>query len=114
MLGLHSWHVINHAPWHDDDEWVHLARISVNKEGTKHKKPLQAPVSIEHLSGLLRVIDLSNPFYAAVFAIALCTFFACRCLGKTTVMVAAAFDEQYHVLRSTAYVSFIGTLLPLV
>ena len=79
-----------------------------------HQTQEASPGSCEHLSGLLCVIDLSNPFHAAVFAIALCTFFACRCLGETTVMVAAAFDEQYHVLRSTAYVSFIGTLLPLV
>ncbi|KIM41795.1 hypothetical protein M413DRAFT_27368 [Hebeloma cylindrosporum] len=100
MSGLRSWHVVNHAPWYGDDEWVHLARISANKEGTKHKRPLRAPVSIEHLSALLRAIDLSNPFHAAVFAIALCTFFGCRRLGEITVTVASAFDEQYNVLRS--------------
>lgn len=111
MSGLRSWHVVNHAPWYGDDEWVQLARVSANKEGTKHKKPLRAPVSIEHLSALLRVLDLSNPFHAAVFAIALCTFFACRRLGETTVTTAAAFDEQYNVLRSTVYVSFFMSMV---
>jgi len=101
MSGLRSWHVVNHAPWYGDDEWVHLACISANKEGTKHKRPLRAPVSIKHLSALYHVIDLSNPFHAAVFAIALCTFFGCRRLGETTVSTAAAFNKQYHVLRST-------------
>ena len=106
MSGLHSWHVVNHAPWYGDDEWVQLARVSANKEGTKHKKPLRAPVSIEHLSALLRILDLSNPFHAAVFAIALCTFFACHHLGETTVTMAVAFDEQYNMLHSTVYVPF--------
>lgn len=27
LSGLRSWHIINHAPWYGDDEWVHLARI---------------------------------------------------------------------------------------
>ena len=102
MSGLRSWHVMNHAPWYGDDEWVQLARTSANKEGTKHKQPLRAPVSIEHLSALLRVIDLSNPFHAAVFAVALCAFWACRRLGEIVVTTAAAFDERYHVLRSAA------------
>ena len=50
MSGLHSWHVMNHAPWCGDDDWVHLACTSANKKGTKHKLTPHAPVSIEHLS----------------------------------------------------------------
>jgi hypothetical protein len=106
MSGLHSWHVINHAPWYGDDDWVHMARISMNKEGTKHKKPLRAPVSIEHLSCLCCAIDLLNSFHAAVFSVALTTFFGCRHLGETTVTTAAAFDERYHILCSAVYVFF--------
>ena len=49
LAGLHSWHIMNHAPWHGDN-WVHLACTSANKEGTKHKLALHAPVSMEHLS----------------------------------------------------------------
>jgi len=100
MSGLHSWHVVNHAPWYGDDNWVQLACTLANKEGTKHRKPLRAPVSIEHLSCLRHAIDLSNSFHAAVFSAALATFFGCRRLGETTVTMAAAFDERYHVLRS--------------
>ena len=37
LAGLRSWHIMNHAPWHGDDSWVHLARTSANKEGAKHK-----------------------------------------------------------------------------
>ena len=105
LAGLRSWHLVNHAPWHGDDDWVHLARTSANKEGTKHKLALRAPVSIEHLSCLRRSLNLSSPFHAAVWAVALTTFFGCRRLGETTVTVGAAFDPKYHVLRSTTYVS---------
>ena len=77
LAGLRSWHIMNHAPWHDDDSWVHLARTSANKEGTKHKLAPCAPVSIEHLSCLRRTLDLTNPFHAAVWAVTVVTFFGC-------------------------------------
>ena len=108
LSGLRSFHLVNHAPWSGDDEWVHFARTSANKEGTEHKRPLRAPVSIEHLSCLRRALDLSNPFHAAVWAVALCTFWGCRRLGEITVSTAAAFDERYHVLRSTSYVALLS------
>jgi hypothetical protein len=107
LSGLRSWHIMNHAPWHGDDSWVHLAHTSANKEGTKHNLAPHAPVSIEHLSCLRRALDLSNPFHAAVWAVALVTFFGCRRLGETTPTTAAAFDSKYHVLRSTMYVFFL-------
>jgi len=104
MAGIRGWHHANHAPWYGDDEWVHLARISANKEGTQHKRTVRAPVSIEHLVALRRAITLSDPFHAAVWAVALCTFFGCRRLGETTVSVGAAFDSKYHVIRGVPYV----------
>jgi len=68
---------MNHVPWYGDDAWVHLAHTSANKEGTKHIHAPHAPVSIEHLSCLHRSIDLSNPYHAAIWAVALVTFFGC-------------------------------------
>jgi hypothetical protein len=109
LAGLRSWHIMNHAPWYGDDSWVHLARISANKEGTKHKLALRAPVSIEHLSCLRRALHLSNPFHTAIWAVALVTFFGCRRLGETTLTVAAALDPKFHVMRSTKYVYFLTT-----
>jgi len=110
LSGLCSWHVMNHAPWHGDDNWVHLACTSANKEGTSHKLALWAPISIEHLSCLCCALDLSNPFHAAVWAVALMTFFGCRRLGETTLAIAAAFDPKYHILCSTKYVLFSITM----
>ena len=100
LSGIHAWHVINHAPWFGDDKWVQLAWVFVNIEGTKHEHPLCTPISIEHLLALHHTLNLSTPFHAAVWALALCTFLGCQWLGELTVTTAAAFDERYHVLHS--------------
>ena len=104
MSGLRSWHIVHHAPWYGDDDWVKLARVSANKEGTSHKLPLRSPISIEHLLALHRVLNISNPFHAAIWAAALAAFWGCRRLGEIIVAVATAFDPKYHVLRSAMYV----------
>lgn len=101
ISGLKAWHDINDAPWNGDHPWIKMARISANKEGTSHKRPLRAPVSIEHLLTLRNAINLSDPFHAAVWAVALCTFFGCRRLGELVVTRASAFDMKYNVSRST-------------
>jgi hypothetical protein len=104
LSGIRAWHLANHAPWYGDDKWVQMARISANKEGSRHKRPLRAPVSIEHLLALHRAITPSNHFHAAIWAVALVTFFGCRRLGETTVNSISSFDPCLHVLRSAEYV----------
>ena len=111
LSGIRAWHLINHAPWFGDDKWVHMARISANKEGSRHKRPLRSPVSIEHLLALRRAISLSNHFHAAVWAVALVTFFGCRRLGEIAVASVSAFDPSLHVLRSAVYVCLISLIL---
>ena len=104
LSGIRAWHLTNHAPWYGDDKWVQMARISANKEGSRHKRPLRAPVSIEHLLALQKAITPSNHFHAAIWAVALVSFFGCRRLGETTVTSVSSFDPNYHVLRSAKYV----------
>ena len=104
MSGLRSWHIVHHAPWYGDDDWVKLACISANKEGTSHKLAPRSPISIEHLLALRRILDISNPFHAAIWAAALAAFWGCRRLGEIIIAVATAFDPKYHVLRSATYV----------
>ena len=101
LSGIRAWHVVNHAPWFGDDEWVHLARVSANKEGTKHKRSLRAPVSIEHLLALRRALNISTPFHAAVWALALCTFFGCRRLGKLVLPLLL------HLMKSIMFFALL-------
>jgi hypothetical protein len=108
LSGIRSWHLVNHAPWYgEDDPWVDFAHKAANKEGAKHKRPLRTPISIEHLACLRGAISLSDPFHAAVWAVALCTFWGCRRLGETTISVEASFNESYHVLQSPVSVNFM-------
>jgi hypothetical protein len=107
LSGIRAFHLVNQAEWPGDNAWVKMARTSANKEGSHHKRPLRAPVSIEHLLALSRSISLSNPFHAAVWAVALTTFFGCRRLGETTVATMLSFDERLHVLRSVEYAILI-------
>ena len=104
LSGIRAWHLTNHAPWYGDDGWVKMARISANKEGSRHKRPLRSPVSIEHLLALRRAINKSNHFHAAVWVVALVTFFGCRRLGEIILTSVSSFDSNFHALRSTMYV----------
>ena len=111
LSGIRAWHLANHAPWYGDDNWVQMARVSANKEGSRHKRALRAPVSIEHLLVLLSALTLSLSFHAAVWAVALVTFFGCRRLGETTVSSMSSFDPCLHVLRSAEYVYTLSFIL---
>jgi hypothetical protein len=103
LSGICAWHLANHTQWFGDDKWVQMARTSVNKEGTHHKRSLRSPVSIEHLLALRRAVILSHSFHAAVWAVALISFFGCHRLGETTVPSSSGFDPRYHAPRSMVY-----------
>ena len=98
LSGIRAFHLVNRAEWLGDDAWVKMARISASKEGSRHRRPLRSPVSIEHLLTLLRALNLPNPFHAAVWAVATTTFFGCRRLGETLITSVSSFNEKYHVL----------------
>ena len=53
---------------------------------------------------LRRALTPSNHFHAAIWAVALVTFFGCRRLGETTVNSGSSFNPSLHVLRSAEYV----------
>ena len=95
LSGIRAWHVMHHAEWHGDHEWVHNARISANKEGTQFKRPPRAPVSLDHLRLLYDALDLSHSFHAAIWAVATITFFGCRRLGM-------------HLLFTLSHTTFIS------
>ena len=101
LADLRLWHILNRAPWYGNDDWVCLARTTAGKQGTAFKRPLWAPVSLEHLHTLRRSLDITDPFHAAVWATALTTFFGCQRLGETTVKSLASFDPAFHVTCNT-------------
>lgn len=102
LSGVHSWHLVNHAPWHgENDPWVKFAHTTANKDGASLKRPPRSPVSIEHLICLKRALNMKNPWHAAIWAVATCTFWGCRCLGETTVSKETDFDSKFNVTRGS-------------
>jgi hypothetical protein len=57
---------------------------------------------MEHLLVLRKALDLSISFHAAVWAVALVSFFGCRRLGETTIPSINNRDPKYHALASTS------------
>lgn len=100
MSGLKAWHEVCGAPWYGEDRWVKLARRTANKEGASFKKDQRAPVTVQHLFALHSRLNLSDPFDAAVWAVAVIAFWACRRLGELTIPSINAFDVTYHVTRA--------------
>ena len=99
-----SLHTINHAPWYGDDKWVHLCHTVANCEGTSqsHEKPPCPPASLNHLRVLHQALDLTLPFHAAVWDVALTTFcqWGCHCLGELTVLNLSSIDPTFNVTHS--------------
>ena len=44
LSGLKVWHEYCGAPWHGNDAWVHMARVTANKEGTVFKRKPRDPI----------------------------------------------------------------------
>lgn len=101
LSSIRMWHTVNHAPWHGDDERLHLVRKAADKLGNKFKRPVRPPVSLDHLRTLYSHLNLSDPFHAAVWATATVSFFGCRRLGETTVPSPNTCDPSSHCTRST-------------
>lgn len=100
LLGLRSWHIINHAPWFGDDEYLHLIRRAADKQGILFKRPMHPPVTLDHLHCIRSSLDLDNPFHAAIWATVTTSFFGCCRLGETTVPSAESFNPSLHCSRS--------------
>ncbi|KAF5363223.1 hypothetical protein D9758_008409 [Tetrapyrgos nigripes] len=71
-------------------------------EGVIHKCKPRSPVTLHHLIALWKALDFSIPFHVAVWAVAVITFWACRCLGETTIPLEAKFDPKFHITNETA------------
>jgi hypothetical protein len=91
LSGIRAWHILQQVEWHGDHEWVSNARVTAHKEGTSFKRPLRAPVSLEHLHVLRCHLNLTIPLHAAIWAVATTTFFGCRRLGISLFIVLKLF-----------------------
>jgi hypothetical protein len=102
LNGLRLWHLFNRAEWFGKDEWLTMLRRTAAKEGVIFRKKPRGPITLEHLRALRRVLDLSLPLHAAIWATATAAFWGCRRLGELLIKTLASFDPVRHVSRATS------------
>ncbi|KAL1696574.1 hypothetical protein GGG16DRAFT_42781, partial [Schizophyllum commune] len=102
ICGLELWHTINHAPWHGNSHLVRLVKRAVTKAGVALKRPPRPPVLLAHLDTLRESLNLDLPRDAAIFALALATFWGCRRLGELVPESAKSYDPTRHLPCNTA------------
>ncbi|KAJ3764936.1 hypothetical protein FB446DRAFT_795556 [Lentinula raphanica] len=109
ISGIRSWHILNHAPWPEDSNWLKLARRAANVKGSHLKRLPRPPITLNHLVALRNNLDLDTSFHCAIWAIALACFWGCRRLGELTIPSSSSFDPKLHVSRTGSisdYISF--------
>ncbi|KAJ3754037.1 hypothetical protein EV360DRAFT_1767, partial [Lentinula raphanica] len=70
LSAIQAWHVLAGAPWPIDSKLLKLARKGARTAGTHLKRPQRNPITLAHLLALHSVIDPSNSFHSAVWAVA--------------------------------------------
>ena len=106
LNGLRLWHILNNAEWNGKHKWISSLKRTADKEGVVFKKPLRNPITVEHLRALRRNLDLSIPMHAALWAVAVIAFWACRRLGKLLPKYGSNFNSILHVSRSTRIIFY--------
>lgn len=78
IAGVGYWHTINGFPWRYNDMRMLKAVCENAEKRAPPAKPPRPPVTVAHLRALLRGMDTSDAFDAAMFAVACCAFWGCR------------------------------------
>ncbi|KAI0647832.1 hypothetical protein C8Q79DRAFT_999404 [Trametes meyenii] len=95
LAGLAVWHALNGAKWQGS------TMVAYTKKGAKKLEPpptpKRPPVTLEHMHALFARLTLADTFDAAVFAVACCAFWGCRCLGELVVPSRGGFEDGKHV-----------------
>jgi hypothetical protein len=108
IAGVHTWHDINQALWLAGDMLRRAKAGTVKLTPSTLVQPKRNPVTVAHLHALLRALDLSNLFNAAVWAAACFAFWGCCRLGEV-VTPGALSDDKDKCARRGAPQSFMET-----
>ncbi|KAI0037486.1 DNA breaking-rejoining enzyme [Auriscalpium vulgare] len=99
VSGLALWHRINGAPWLGSTG-LQAALAGVKKNApTSSKRPPRPPVTFQHITALLRGLDLTNTRDAAIWAASSVAFWSICRLGELVPVSADVFTADKHVAR---------------
>ncbi|KAG2143567.1 uncharacterized protein EDB93DRAFT_1251982 [Suillus bovinus] len=103
LARIHFWHNLHSAPWHGRVLLCTVTSSLAKVVLPSSKRPCRPPVTLEHMHTLVRLLDLSNAFDAAVLAVASTTFWSCCRLGQLLIDSANSFDFTCHAPRNALY-----------
>lgn len=108
LSAIRAWHIAQGWPpplSKDDYERINFSlRGLARLQGTSRKRPPRPPVTLAMLAALKQVLDLTDPFDAAVWAAASCALWGMMRFGEVSVSSRAAFCGSKHLKRCDALV----------
>ncbi|KAF8812614.1 hypothetical protein BYT27DRAFT_7086816 [Phlegmacium glaucopus] len=101
FYAIHAWHILHGAPWR-----MNTAEMKAALDGAtliappSSKRPKWIPLTVA--VGILRVrlLNLTKPLDAAVYACLTTTFYSAARLGEFTVSALKAFNPVHHIKPS--------------
>ncbi|KAG2153402.1 hypothetical protein DEU56DRAFT_720955, partial [Suillus clintonianus] len=98
FYAVRAWHLVHGMPWSGNQAEHSLALTGAARLAPPtSKRPKRAPFTIQLISALHSVMDLSQPLAAAVFACLTTSFFTLARTGEFTVPSLTSFDPHVHV-----------------
>ena len=83
------------------DLWVSFSLDSKSISNIIFRKPPCNPITIDYLCALHRALDLSKPMHAAIWAIVVVAFWACRQLGEPFLKSELQLDPVTDISHAT-------------
>ncbi|KAG2745666.1 hypothetical protein P692DRAFT_20651604, partial [Suillus brevipes Sb2] len=109
LAGVQFWHVINGAQW-CGSQFLHHTRRGFSKMVPPSSRRAKRPPTIDALTILHDHLDLSDPFDAAVSAVAMVSFWSCCRSGELVIPSPNVIDILKHVSRTVLPLAHLTVL----
>lgn len=98
FFGVRAWHLVQGLPWQmDDNEMEVILRGAERLAPKTSKRKKRQPYTVEYMEKLRAVMDLADPFDAAVFACLTTIFWSGARVGEFTIANLRSFDPSLHI-----------------
>ena len=106
LAAVRAWHIAQGWPpplSEEDHERINWSLRGLENIQGNRKHPLRPPISISMLRALRATLDISNPFEACIWAMAVCAFWGMMRFGEGSVTTRDAFDKTKHLKRRDVF-----------
>ncbi|KAF8576320.1 hypothetical protein K439DRAFT_1649327 [Ramaria rubella] len=96
IAALKAWHVTHNMPWHGSARLAYVVNGVANLAPPASIRAPWPPITKAMLQALYNVLDLAEPFHAAVFTVACDAFWGQCQLGKLLCDTLNTFNGHHH------------------